>query len=164
MGKIIMFTRDKRGKKMATIFDVAKYFLSKDSMTHKKLQKLCYYGQAWHLALLDTPLVSEEFQAWIHGPVCPELYTEYKDYKWKPIAKNNDIITSVSKAGIEVLEEVWGIYGGFDGDELEYLTHIEEPWLKAREGKSEYEASTNIINKDTMKTFYRDKYEQIQGE
>lgn len=165
MGKIIMFTKDMRGIKMATtIFDVAEYFLSKETMTHKKLQKLCYYGQSWSLALLDIPLINEEFQAWIHGPVCPELYARYKDNRWKPINKNNSTKFNVSTAQMKVLDEVWDMYGEFDGDDLEVLTHMEEPWIKAREGRSEYEPSTNIISKDMMKNFYRDMYEQLQGE
>ncbi len=37
---------------MNNIFDVADWFLSKEAMPHKKLQKLCYYYKAWGLALL----------------------------------------------------------------------------------------------------------------
>lgn len=33
---------------MRTVFDVAEWFLSKESMTNKKLQKLCCYAQAWY--------------------------------------------------------------------------------------------------------------------
>ena len=39
-----------------TIFNVADYFLNRveteqgSSITHLKLQKLCYYAQAWYLA------------------------------------------------------------------------------------------------------------------
>ncbi|MFP5528706.1 Panacea domain-containing protein, partial [Peptococcus simiae] len=55
---------------MKSVIDVANWFLSKDSMTHKKIQKLCYYAQAWYCALYDgTPLFKEEIQAWVHGPV-----------------------------------------------------------------------------------------------
>ena len=32
---------------MENIMDVARLFLSQESMSHKKLQKLCYYAQAW---------------------------------------------------------------------------------------------------------------------
>jgi hypothetical protein len=39
------------GKVMTTIFDVAKYILQqRGEMTAMKLQKLCYYAQAWSLA------------------------------------------------------------------------------------------------------------------
>lgn len=54
-----------------SIFDIADTFLSIEPMTHKKLQKLCYYAQAWHCALENEPICSASFQAWIHGPVCP---------------------------------------------------------------------------------------------
>ena len=39
-----------------------------------KLQKLCYYAQAWSLAWDGVPLFNEDFQAWANGPVCRELY------------------------------------------------------------------------------------------
>ncbi len=39
-----------------------------------KLQKLCYYCQAWYLAWNNEPLFDEEFEAWASGPVCKELY------------------------------------------------------------------------------------------
>ena len=73
---------------MVNIRDVASWFLSQDSMTHKKLQKLCYYAQAWYCALYDgSPLFEDEIQAWVHGPVVPSLYPVYADYKWIPIPK-----------------------------------------------------------------------------
>ena len=68
-----------------TVLDVAQWFLAKEPMTHKKLQKLCYYAQAWHLALLNEPLFNENVEAWIHGPVIPALYAKYADYGWSDI-------------------------------------------------------------------------------
>lgn len=32
---------------MHDLCEVAEWFLRKEPMTHKKLQKLCYYAQAW---------------------------------------------------------------------------------------------------------------------
>lgn len=34
-----------------SVFDVANWFLAHETMMHKKLQKLCYYAQAWFYAL-----------------------------------------------------------------------------------------------------------------
>ena len=39
MGNIINLFKEEQT--MPTIFDIANFFLSKSSMTHKKLQKLC---------------------------------------------------------------------------------------------------------------------------
>ena len=68
---------------MENIYDVAKYFLHIDTMTHKKLQKLCYFAQAWYLANYGRPLVANRFEAWVHGPVSPDLYSRYRDCGWE---------------------------------------------------------------------------------
>ena len=58
-----------------SVFDVAAYILQKcGDMSCMKLQKLCYYAQAWSLVWDDAPLFDEDFEAWASGPVCPELF------------------------------------------------------------------------------------------
>lgn len=60
---------------MTNVFDVAKYILHKKGrMSTLKLQKLCYYAQAWSLAWDDSPLFNEDFEAWANGPVCRRLF------------------------------------------------------------------------------------------
>ena len=78
--EITSFTSDDIGDKYGNIFDLAHAFLSIESMTHKKLQKLCYYAKAWYLAIYDSNLIEEQFEAWVHGAVQPRLYQEYKAY------------------------------------------------------------------------------------
>lgn len=42
---------------MANVFDTAKYILEfRGKMSTMKLQKLCYYSQAWALVWDDAPL------------------------------------------------------------------------------------------------------------
>ena len=68
MGRVVFLNR-REGARMTSIFEVARFFLTKESMTHLKLQKLCYYAQAWYLTIYGQRLFNEEFQAWLHGPV-----------------------------------------------------------------------------------------------
>jgi len=64
---------------VANVFDVAEYVLSQLGETSTmKLQKLVYYCQAWSLAWDGVPLFKEDFEAWMNGPVCPELYKAHK--------------------------------------------------------------------------------------
>lgn len=148
---------------MASVFDVAKWFLHKESMTHKKLQKLCYYAQAWHLALLDKPLFAEEIQAWIHGPVIPALYPYYANYRWLdiPQVKNETIF---DERTTDLLEAVFGTYGEFTGDQLERLTHSERPWQEARGDLQPFEPCENVISNETMKSFYFEEYRKFQND
>lgn len=161
---VYIFKGENKVNKGVSIFDVAATLLSFEDMTHKKLQKLCYYAQAWFLALFKKPLFNERFEAWVHGPVSRKLYDIYKDYGWNTIAQ--------PKTGVHIGEEdikdflgiIFNTYGGFDGDELEALTHSEWPWIKARAGLEEWEPSTKYIEEDTMKEFYWSVYEQAQND
>lgn len=165
MGDVIyLFKGGSIMKREISIHDVANTLLTFEEMTNKKLQKLCYYAQAWYLALYKKELFENEFQAWVHGPVCKELYDVYKINGWNDITEpmSGRVITEDDIAAF--LGIVYNTYGEFDGDELEILTHSEEPWRQAREGLEEWEPSNNIISKDLMQSYYWDVYEQAQND
>jgi len=148
--------------KNITAFDVANYFLSKSkpnteySITHLKLQKLVYYAQGWHMALNDgKALFDNEIRAWVHGPVCPDLYTEYRNHQYfeippteQPQAILNDEVAK------KTLDLVWKVYGEYDGKFLEELTHQESPWINARKGLAPNENSDVLISKKTMEKYF----------
>jgi len=133
-------------------------------MTHKKVQKLCYYAQAWHYTLLNEPLFPEEIQAWVHGPVAPSLYPVYADYKWNdiPQTKNNDSI--FCERSLDLLNKVYDTYGEFSGEDLEALTHSEDPWKIARGDLKPWEICTNPISLESMKVYYGKLYEENQND
>ena len=150
---------------MANIFDVAEWFLSRDTMTHKKLQKLCYYYKAWGAALYAVDVLPcNQFQAWVHGPVCPELYDKYKDYYWNDIPKTHDNSSLFSPKELDLLESVWLTYGDMSANALEAQTHVELPWRNARKGVSDLQHSTNEISFNDMKDYYRAIYREADGE
>lgn len=137
------------------IFDLAKAFLSIDSMTHKKLQKLCYYAKAWYLALNDNNIVSEPFEAWIHGAVQPELYQKYRTYGFSFIP-SEQITEDIPEEFILFSREIYKSYGELSGDELERINHQEMPWIKARGDKKPWESCNTVISEDDMKNYYRE--------
>lgn len=54
------------------MFDVAEYVLSEVGyVSTMKLQKLVFYSQAYSLVVLDEPLFSDDFEAWINCPASP---------------------------------------------------------------------------------------------
>ncbi|WP_336507207.1 Panacea domain-containing protein [Paenibacillus larvae] len=66
-----MILTEERAKTIqeSTVYDVAKAFLHLESMTPKKLQKLCYYAYSFYLAIYEKKLFDDNFEAWVHGPV-----------------------------------------------------------------------------------------------
>lgn len=150
---------------MENVKDIANWFLSKNSMTHKKIQKLCYYAQAWYCALYDgTPLFEDEIQAWVHGPVIASLYTDFAEYKWEDIPKRQFDSSKFSEKTLKILESVYNTYGELTGDQLESLTHSEDPWIIARANLKPWETCTKSIPCSILRKYYGKKYEQTQND
>ena len=145
------------------ILDIANYFLylndrgSKRSITHLKLQKLVFYIQAVSCVLLRRPLFEEDFEAWVHGPVSPDLYYEFKQY-------GSDVLPNITEEPEldedtkRVIRTVWKMYGDKTGKFLENKTHKEEPWQQARDGLGYFESSNNIIEKQDIQEYYTRKF------
>lgn len=152
---------------------IAKWFLEKEKMTLKKLNKLCYYAQGWHAALMTDqetenifPLAKTTFEAWVHGPVSPIIYTYFKfnsNYKAEPgVLLTPDLIKEdviLEQEDEELLERVWDTYGDQSGFALEILSHSELPWKKARNGIPLNQKSTNVISLQDMHNFYLSIYD-----
>lgn len=145
---------------MYNVFDVANWFISKGDISPKKLQKLVYYAYAWYLTLmndsddeLNNRLFEERAEAWIHGPVFPKLYRKYKEYGSEAIDSDVDVI-EFNKDTEDVLSQVWEVYGEYNGNELESISHQEDPWIKAREGCFMYQASNRVIEDTDIFIYY----------
>lgn len=140
---------------MESIFEVAKYFLLLGPMNHKKLEKLCYYAQAWHLAIIGRPLMYTSFQAWVHGPVSPELWHKYKEWGGLIIRQYEGMPNFNNPDTREFLNKIYNLYGRYSGDYLESLTHQEAPWINARKGLPVNAICTNEISQIDMAKYYR---------
>lgn len=126
-----------------------------DVITNLKLQKLLYYAQAWYLAEKDKPIFSEDFQAWISGPVLPSQYHRFKKYEWRPILEEDLKIAINNPSIINHLDEVVDCFGVETAASLEKMTHNELPWQEARTGIPKEMSSNNIIKKESVDLFYK---------
>ena len=139
-------------------------FLNKkgQAVSHLKLQKLIYYIDAWHYVYFDMPMIKEDFQAWMHGPVVREVWDEFKDKSvlFTPIeisSEGVDLSTYLMPDQIELINDVLEEYGNKTAYYLECLTHSEEPWRMARRGYAPTERCEVIMSKNFMKEFYGQK-------
>lgn len=140
--------------------DIAEHFLAFANecgsfISNLKLQKLLYYAQAWHLAIYKHPLFPEKFQAWVHGPVIPELYHTYKVFGSKPIEAESVAKLQCDQEIQDFLDELVDEYFDLDAYTLELLTHREDPWKNARNGLSPDAPSSAVISEDEMEAYYR---------
>jgi len=109
-------------------------------LTARKLQKLLYFSQLYHLGLNRAPAFHENLKAWEDGPVVPDVWVKFKTGRppeaaitladfgdlnalRQVIAKKPSIYEDVVKVILD--------FGHFDQQELVDLTHGQEPWLEA---------------------------------
>lgn len=151
-------------KKVLVIADyfIAKNKLDNKGLSNKKLQKLLYYSQAWYLVIKNQKMFSDDIEAWIHGPAIPSVYARFKEFGANDINIEVDSSEFESLSGDEkaLLDAVWAVYGKYDANYLEVLTHSEEPWLEARKNLSPVESSDMVIDPALMKSYYARLQEQ----
>lgn len=149
-----------------SIFDIANWFLIyKEKMEYEKLQEICYYSEAWYLALYDKKLFKDtKFKASVNGPISIELDNSLKGYGYKKIEtiRNNvDIDERLSHINsninlVDLLESVWITYGDKGPLALKALSCSEPPYKNAiNEAK--------VISEEDIKNYYRKIYRGLNN-
>lgn len=157
---------------MIDSLSAARYFIVKAyedgieaEMTNMKVQKLLYYSQCLYLALHNEPLFEDEIQAWRYGPVCPPAYKFYCKFEAEQLPiPTKEFMLEIPDEPKEVLEEIWGYFGGYHAYRLSDMTHGEFPWKKARRGLLPEASSTKAILIEDMKALGQQKLDLIERE
>jgi uncharacterized phage-associated protein len=140
---------------MASVHDVAAYILAKrGAMSAMKLQKLCYYSQAWNLVWEEKPLFSERIEAWANGPVVRELYASHRGQftvSRESMPGNPANLSQLDRDNIDI---VLAFYGDKPAHELSDLTHREAPWKDARGNLPAGASSREEITPAAMYEYY----------
>lgn len=106
----------------------------------------------------NEKLFKERIEAWVHGPAIPVVYRKFKNFEFNPIQSDvPDISFNFSKKQVKLLESIWSVYGKYNAEYLEALSHSELPWQEARKDLSPSESSNNIISLAIAKKFYAAK-------
>ncbi|MBO5155502.1 MAG: DUF4065 domain-containing protein [Eubacterium sp.] len=138
---------------------IAYIFEKLEEVTPLMLQKLLYFIQGVYSALHGRPIFEEDCRAWIHGPVYPEVYDLFRDFKYNPIDDarfallegTEDALTDDEKRVIDLVVNTFGMYGG---KVLEKITHNEDPWKEARKGYGDSIPSSELLPKERIMKYY----------
>ena len=130
-----------------------RYFINELKPDTLKLQKLLYFTQGISFCMNDEEFFEEQFEAWVHGPVVPSVYHQYKNYGYNPIDILYDI-EIIEEQQKSVLDYVKNEYGKYDGKYLEELTHSQDPWLYARRGLDNDERNTKDMPKEIIADYF----------
>ena len=134
--------------------DISSFFIAK-GVTPLKLQKLLFYSQVWYFIKHGRLLFNDEIQAWVLGPVVPNVWQNFKFIRRGDVINKRHIQKEITNNQVvNHLNEVWGIYGNYTGLELVDLTHDEKLWIDARGGIPDGQNSKVVITVDDKTTAY----------
>lgn len=150
------------GERIKTPIDVVKLFIklqsldeeSGDVITNLKAQKLLYYAQGVSLAKTGKPLFDEDFVAWQHGPVIPEIYSELKDFGRNQIVFEDEVdLSKFEDEELDTLISVYKTFGQYSAWKLRDMTHSESPWKDVK--------INDVITKESIRAFFSERYASI---
>lgn len=109
-------------------------------ISNLKLQKLVFLCHAFLLVEKNRDLVRGDFVAWKYGPVHPDVYDAFRQFRERPIDRLAVKVNPVTEQQVEiapitdqdirdVANKVVGFYGSWTAAKLVALTHAEKgPW------------------------------------
>lgn len=143
------------------IIDIVKWLLSKEDMTHKRLQKYLYFLYAEYLVETNADvnniglkLFKNDFEAWVHGPVSKSIYSIFRGTGMSILTINSAIDNKIELQDVEILEKIYNKYMNFGTETLETMTHVHDPWKNARGVLGANEICTEPISDKSIFEFY----------
>ena len=143
---------------------IVNYFLQlaedspyKQSMTKLKVLKLIYAAHGYSLGLNDSPLFDEQVEAWQHGPVIPELYSEIADQsKTLEPFYNVNVKEQLTNQERNLITYVWKQHGYMSAFRLRNATHEHgTPWETTVKEQNNKMGPGIKIENQTIKEYYR---------
>ena len=132
-----------------------------ESLTHLKLQALCYYAQVRYLGTYGKPLFAERIAAAAEGPVVSELQRRYGDCTDKVIHPSRPEPPELPLLRQEALIDwTFAGYGGLLEPELAALVAATPPWREARHSGN----GSSVIAETAMQQYGRELDQLLMSE
>lgn len=118
-------------------------------MSNLKLQKMLYYEQGYHVAKFGKPLFKENIEAWMYGPVVPEVYHHFSEFGASGLLPESEEIVKLSELEEKLFNEVFRAYSPYSAIGLMTKTHEEKPWRTTAVGAG------NIISLEKLSNYFK---------
>ena len=135
---------------------VSSYLLSeRPELTPLGLHQLLYYCDGFYGAFYGKALLPDTCEAWDNGPVYPELFEAYPNYRLDTLIPEGPFDTSVfTPSEKDILNGVLQAFGPFAGKTLGAMIRSEAPWRDARDEHDD-EDTYPVISKESMIDFFK---------
>ena len=137
--------------------------LNNQKVTCMKVQKLVYYAHGWHLAIINTPLINEQIEAWHFGPVIPSIFKNSNAFCSDTIIRETNTDTldfskwpeqeiHIDELVEKLLEKIWEVYGKLNEVSLANMSHhTGTPWEQTWHERGQ---NKPIIKEDLIREYF----------
>lgn len=136
-------------QKPLSAISVSFYIVEKTKCDALKLHKLLYFCQKEALKG-GNPLFQESIEAWVHGPVVPEVYKKHRS-----LTKLDSTMFSTKESLCDEQKQIMDLvikrFEETSSWDLRNLSHQEPAWLAARIGLGPDDPSHNVITLNMIK-------------
>ena len=111
--------------------------------------------EAFTEVLLHKRLFDNRCEAWIYGPVYPEIYNKYKSFgKAQIIIDEANLSDSLDSSITDIIDFVLSQFAIYNGVTLKDLSHAEAPWKNAHAGYAAKEHCTEQISHEAITDYF----------
>ena len=141
------------------MYNVALYIINAlKEVDPLSLQKILYFANGLSKQVINKALFEDEPMAWIYGPVYGEIYDCFSCFKgnkidYNELLKNREF--DLSEEEKEYLNVIIEDFGCYSGSLLREMSHLTTPWIHTREGLSEEEYSSRIMEKKEIDDYFK---------
>lgn len=150
-------------------FDAVRFEIS-----NKKINKLLYYCHGFSLIRLNSNLLRNHIEAWIHGPVVRVVYEQFRKFEYRPIENRalffdyetgrEQIVSyeQVSPQETDLILKVATHFVKYTADELEEFTHKENsPWWIVKQMQPSDRGIRDRIPNELIRLDFTEKFGRL---
>lgn len=137
---------------------MAAYIVDKEGpIQHLLLQKLLYYCQAASLVWDDVRLFKDQIEAWINGPVVPNIWQAFRGQTmiFSVPGGHKNALDDDNRATVRAILKTFGDY---EPQLLANKTHNESPWINARHNLAPDERGNVEITEKALRDYFEEAW------
>ena len=121
-----------------------------------KIQKLCFYTQAWFLASYGEPFFHHDFEAWRSGPVSPSLYKYHCGCIDFPdgVLIESGKVQELKEDDAHFIQKTLNVYGRYTGLQLSNMCRSQPPWMETRVAYKNCRQPNKLIPVEAIIRYY----------
>ena len=141
------------------LYNVSLYLLEREyEIDQLSIQKQLFFINGFSKHFLNKRLINDKAECWKYGPVYRDIYDAFSYYGYNKIdfdELTKDRIINLSDEEKKYIDAMIDAFGFYSGSILREMTHLTDPWIKARIGLNDNDNSNREIDNKDIDNYFQ---------